>query len=79
VQVENIDAVRFERFERFLDLAFQNFRLVHSELARVPFCGQFQPSIFVPDLSGPVLLFTSDIDSGGIDLVVALPDNANGE
>jgi hypothetical protein len=71
MEVKDIHTIRLQSLQRLIQLALQDLGLVSTQLVGVPLGSDFQTSVFVPSLSGPVFLLSSDVDSGGIYFVVA--------
>jgi hypothetical protein len=71
VQVEDIDTIRAELFERLVQFLFDDVRLVGAGSVRVPFRGTSQSALFPLRFAGEGFLLAADVDSGGVDLVVA--------
>ena len=71
VEVEDIDAVRTELLERLVQLLLNHFRLVSSSIVRVPLGRTGESTLLPLGLAGEGFLLAADVDSGGVDLVVA--------
>ena len=71
VEVEDIDAIRPELLERLVQLLLNHFRLVGSSLVRVPLGRTGEATLLPLGLTGEGFLLAADVDSGGVDLVVA--------
>jgi hypothetical protein len=71
VQVEDIDAIRAELFERLVQFLFNDLGLVGSRSVRVPFSGAGESALFPLCFAGEGFLLAADVDAGGVDFVVA--------
>jgi len=71
VQVEDVDAVGAELFERLIELLFNHFGCVSTRTERVPLSGTGQTALLPFSLASEGLLLATDIDSGGVDFVVS--------
>jgi hypothetical protein len=71
MEVEDINAVRTELLERLVQLLLDHLRLVGSSIVRVPLGGTGKSTLLPLGLAGEGFLLAADVDSGGVDLVVA--------
>jgi hypothetical protein len=71
VQVENIDTLRAELFEGLVQFLFDNLRLVGTRGVRVPFSSASKSALFPLGFAREGFLLAADVDSSGIDFVVA--------
>jgi hypothetical protein len=71
VQVEDVDAVRAELLERFIELLLDLGGCVSTGGERVPLGGTGQTTLLPSSFAGEGLLLATDVDSGGVDLVVS--------
>jgi len=71
MEVKDIHDIRLQSLQGLVQLALQDLGLVCTQLVGVPLGSDLQTAIFVPGLSGPVLLFPANVDSGGVYFVVA--------
>lgn len=71
MEVENINAVRTELLERLVQLLLDHLRLVGSSIVRVPLGRTGESTLLPLGLAGECLLLAADVDSSGVDLVVA--------
>ena len=71
VQIEDVDAVRAQLLERFIELLLDLCGSVSTGGERVPLSGTGQTTLLPSRLSSEGLLFAADVDSGGVDFVVS--------
>jgi hypothetical protein len=71
VQVEDIDTIRAELLKGLVQLFLNHFRLVGSSMMRVPLGSTSKSALLPLGLAGEGLLLAADVDSGGVDFVVA--------
>ena len=71
VQIEDVDAVRAELLERLIELLLDLCGSVSTRRERVPLSGTGQTTLLPSRLSSEGLLLATDVDSGGVDLVVS--------
>ena len=71
MEVEDINAVRTELLERLVQLLLDHLRLVSSSIVRVPLGRAGESTLLPLGLASEGFLLAADVDSGGVDLVVA--------
>ena len=71
VKVEDIDTVRAELLERLIQLLLNNLGFVSSSIVRVPLGSASEAALLPFGLASESFLLAADVDSSGVDLVVA--------
>jgi len=71
VQIVDVDAVRAELLERFIELLLDLLGFVSTGSERVPLGGTSQTTVLPSSFSSEGLLLSTDVDSGGVDFVVS--------
>jgi hypothetical protein len=71
VQIEDVDTVRAELLERFIELFLDLCGFVSTGRVRVPLGGTGQTTLLPSSLAGEGLLLATDINPGGVDFVVS--------
>ena len=71
VKVEDINTISTELLERLVQLLLNHVGLMGSSIVRVPLGSTSQSALLPLGFAGEGFLFAADVDSGGVDLVVA--------
>jgi hypothetical protein len=71
MKVEDINTIRTQLLERLVQLLLDHLWLVGTSIVGVPLGRTGESTLLPLGLAGEGFLFTTDVDSGGVDFVVA--------